>query len=106
MIGFPWTIRIMGFVMLFDTVLILLLGRPRTVRKSSGPFVEWQAFLEPAYSLFAIGIFLILWGIYIAYFYVCQFLQHWVTLTSLVLKLIEANKCFGVLCRRRPTVMI
>ena len=62
----------MGFVILFNSALIILFARPHPIRRSSGPLVEWQSFCEPAYSLFAIGIFFILWGVYIAYFYVCR----------------------------------
>ena len=60
----------MGFVMLFNTGLIILLARPRTVHRTKGPLVEWAAFREAPYTLFAVGIFFTLWGLYVAYFYV------------------------------------
>ena len=102
MIGFAWTIRVMGFVILFNTILIILLARPRTLRKSSGPFVEWQAFHEPAYSLFAVGIFFVLWGIYIAYFYVCATFSssYWYTVFAV------AKSSFSILDRRLLMDMI
>jgi MFS family permease len=70
-IGHPWTIRIMGFVVLFNTILIVLLARPRQFNRTKGPLVDLSAFKDPTYSLFSIGIFFTLWGVYIAYFYVC-----------------------------------
>ncbi|KAI1499113.1 MFS monocarboxylate transporter-like protein [Biscogniauxia marginata] len=68
-IGYPWTIRIMGFIMLFNMILIFTFGRPRKFEKDKRPLIEPAAFKEPAYLFYAIGIFFTLWGIYIAYFY-------------------------------------
>ncbi|KAH7052138.1 MFS monocarboxylate transporter-like protein [Macrophomina phaseolina] len=72
-LGYPWTIRIMGFVMLFNTLLILGLARPRQFKRSKGALVDPRAFKEPTYLFFAIGIFFTLWGVYIAYFYTTTF---------------------------------
>lgn len=69
-IGYPWTIRVMGFVVLFNTAIVFLLARPRQFHRTRGPLVDPRAFKDPTYSLFAIGIFFTLWGVYIAYFYV------------------------------------
>lgn len=60
----------MGFVILFNTALIFTLMRPRHATRVKGPIVEWAAFREAPYSLFSIGIFLALWGVYFASFYV------------------------------------
>jgi hypothetical protein len=49
-----------------------MLARPRLVNRIKGPLVEWAAFHELDYTLFAVGIYLTLWGLYIAYFYVCE----------------------------------
>ncbi|KAL2158726.1 hypothetical protein VTH06DRAFT_4208 [Thermothelomyces fergusii] len=68
-IGYPWTIRVFGFIMIFNSALILLLGRPRKFKKDPRPLLDPAAFREPVYASFAIGIFFTLWGLYIAYFY-------------------------------------
>ena len=60
----------MGFLILFNTVMILTFVRPRLQARPKGPLVEFSAFREPVYSLFALGIFLVLWGLYFAYYYV------------------------------------
>lgn len=57
--------------MLFNTSIIVVLARPRHASRVKGPLVEWNSFRELPFSLFSIGIFLTLWGIYFAYFYVC-----------------------------------
>ena len=70
-IGFGWTVRVMGFVMLFNSVVILSLIRTRVVpSKKSHRFVELGAFREPPYALFAVGTFLILWGTFFTFYYV------------------------------------
>lgn len=60
----------MGFIMLFNSIVILALGRPRKFKKNKRPLVDPAAFKEPVYLFYAIGIFFTLWGLYIAYFYV------------------------------------
>lgn len=69
-VGFEWTVRTMGFVILFNTIVILTLARVRLPPRKSGPLVEWSAFAEPSYLLFCIGMFFNLWAVYFAYFYV------------------------------------
>ena len=68
--GFPWAVRCAGFVALFFSVIINLLLRPRLPPRKSGPIIEWAAFLEPAYVLFSIGVFLMFWALYFGFFYV------------------------------------
>lgn len=69
-IGFAWTVRIMGFVMLFNVIVILTLARTRIPPRTTGPLIEWTAFRELPYVLFAVGSFLSLWGVYFAFYYV------------------------------------
>lgn len=71
-IGYPWTIRVFGVIIVFNSILILVLGRPRKFRQERRPLIELAAFKEPVYLIFSIGIFFTLWGLYIAYFYVCE----------------------------------
>ncbi|KAI9703717.1 MAG: hypothetical protein M1836_007487 [Candelina mexicana] len=72
-IGFPWTVRVMGFVMLFNVIIIITFVRPRLNARPKGPLVEWAAFKEAPYSLFTVGIFLTLWGTYFASYYITVF---------------------------------
>ena len=55
---------------LFFSIIINLLLRPRLPPRKSGPIIEWAAFLEPAYVLFSIGVFLMFWALYFGFFYV------------------------------------
>lgn len=83
-IGFAWTVRCMGFLVLFCFVICLSLARTRLPKRASGPFIELSAFRERPYSLFVIGIFLTLWAVYFSYFYVSfaldfSILPAWIT---------------------------
>ena len=69
-VGFGWTVRTMGFVILFNTIVILFIARVRLPPRKPGSFVEWSAFEEVSYTLFCIGMFFNLWAVYFAYFYV------------------------------------
>ncbi|KAK4861799.1 hypothetical protein LT330_003834 [Penicillium expansum] len=67
---FPWAVRCMGFVILFMVIITLALLRPRLPPRKAGPLGEWSAFKEPAYMLFTLGVFLLYWTLYFAFFYV------------------------------------
>lgn len=69
-IGFAWTVRTMGFIILFNVIVVVSLARVRLAPRKTGPLVEWKAFLELPYTLFCTGMFLNLWAVYFAYFYV------------------------------------
>ncbi|KAI4209709.1 MAG: hypothetical protein LQ351_007363 [Letrouitia transgressa] len=72
-IGFAWTVRILGFVMLALQALTLVFMKPRLPPRKTGPLVEWAAFREASYTLFAIGMFLAFWAIYFAFYYIGSF---------------------------------
>ena len=70
-IGFAWSIRCLGFLVLVLMVFVNLLLRPRFAKpKAMGPAVELVAFKEPTFLLFAIGTFLVYWALNFGFFYV------------------------------------
>jgi MFS family permease len=72
-IGFPWTVRIMGFIMLAVGSLYCSLLKPRLPPRKSGPVFELCAFREPPYSLYLVAIFLIGLGQYFVFYYISSF---------------------------------
>ncbi|KAL2005548.1 hypothetical protein VTN00DRAFT_10041 [Thermoascus crustaceus] len=72
-IGFAWTVRVMGFVVLFNACVVLSLVRQRLPPRKTGPLIEWGAFTELPYVLFASGTFFALWATFYAYYYVRAF---------------------------------
>ncbi|OIW33592.1 MFS general substrate transporter, partial [Coniochaeta ligniaria NRRL 30616] len=72
-VGFAWTLRVMGFVMLFNSVLIVGLANARLPPRKRGPLVEVAAFREASYTLFSVGVFMLLWGVYVCYYYISHY---------------------------------
>jgi MFS family permease len=68
--GFAWTVRVMGLVILFNSIVIISIARVRIPPRKTGPLVEWGAFKELPYTLLCVGMFLNLWAVYFTYFYV------------------------------------
>jgi hypothetical protein len=50
-----------------------ILARPRVPPRRTGPILELAAFKELPYTLFAIGMFLVFWGIYFAPYFLGSF---------------------------------
>ncbi|KAI1483870.1 MFS general substrate transporter [Daldinia eschscholtzii] len=69
-IGFPWTMRVMGFVVMFNAAVMLTFARTRLPPRPRGPIVEWAAFKELPYSLYTAGAFCVLWSVYLIYNYI------------------------------------
>lgn len=72
-IGFPWTVRVMAFMMLAVGALYCSLLKPRLPPRKSGPVLELSAFKELPYALFCIAVFLICLGQYFAFYYISSF---------------------------------
>lgn len=107
-IGFPWTVRVMGFVMLSTSAIIVPFSRARPGHGNRGghSFLDPTAKRDVPYLLFCIGIFLAFWGIYFAYYYVGAFgrdVLHVSQDTSLILILIINS--FGIPGRVVPNYL-
>lgn len=71
-IGFRWASRVAALIALIICVLSCLLLRPRLPGRKTGPFIEWAAFKEKSYVLFAVGAFFNFYGMYFGLFYVSE----------------------------------
>ena len=72
-IGFGWTVRTIAFFMLLTMIFPLVYTKSRLPPRKAGPLVEWSAFRDPAYSIYAFGIAMICWGVYFPYYYLAAF---------------------------------
>ncbi|KAH8723855.1 MFS monocarboxylate transporter-like protein [Phaeosphaeriaceae sp. PMI808] len=75
-IGFPWTTRIIGFIMLITNLINIALFRTRLPPRKSGPIVDWDSFKEVPYSLYCTGMFFNFWGLYYAFFYIGSYARN------------------------------
>ncbi|KAK4447837.1 major facilitator superfamily domain-containing protein [Podospora aff. communis PSN243] len=74
-IGFAWTVRVMGCVVVVNAGVIMACSRARLVGRR-GPLFEWRAFRERPYTLFCVGMFLNWWALYFAFFYISVFAKN------------------------------
>jgi MFS family permease len=88
-IGFPWTVRVLGFINVFCLATALAVMRPRLPPRKAGPIVEWQAFREVPYASMVVGMSLVFGGLFFTYYYLGSYgrdIQHmsYVESTNLV----------------------
>jgi MFS family permease len=58
-IGFGWTMRSIAFLQLAILIVANMFAKTRVPPRRTGPIVEWEAFKEIPYTLFAIGSFFV-----------------------------------------------
>lgn len=105
-IGFPWTMRVLRFLTSGMLLLSFFRLEQRVPPRKSGPIVECRAFLEPAYLLFSIGIFLNFRGLYIAFFYISSFAKQHIGFTEdKSIDLILIMNGVGILARTVPNYL-
>ena len=75
-IGFPWTVRVLGFVNMACLGAALAFMRPRLSPRKAGPVIEWQAFREVPYACMVIGMSFVFGGLFFSYYFVSC---HWRT---------------------------
>ncbi|KAI1277848.1 riboflavin transporter MCH5 [Xylaria sp. FL0933] len=68
-IGFAWTIRAMGLVMVVTMLFVLAMMRSRLHPRRTGSLVELSAFRELEYTFYTVGMFLNFWGVYLPVYY-------------------------------------
>ncbi|KAF6828314.1 MFS monocarboxylate transporter [Colletotrichum plurivorum] len=71
--GIEWTLRAMGFLVLFNSIIVFIIARPKPASRASAPLLDLPAFKELPYLFFTVGMFFTLLGAYFAYYYVPQF---------------------------------
>jgi hypothetical protein len=58
-VGFPWTMRALGFIQLGCLVICNVGIKPRVPPRKTGALVDWASFREASYVLFAAGMFFV-----------------------------------------------
>ncbi|PPJ50000.1 hypothetical protein CBER1_04750 [Cercospora berteroae] len=69
-IGYPWTVRVIGFIMLATNIVTITFLRTRLPPRKSGPLVDWASFKELPFALYCISMFFNFWGLYFVFFYI------------------------------------
>ncbi|KAL2166128.1 hypothetical protein VTG60DRAFT_3267 [Thermothelomyces hinnuleus] len=71
--GFPAAMRAIGYVQVATFAVALVGLKQRIPPRKSGPLVEWKAFCEGEYTLYAAGSFSFFLGLYFAFYYIASF---------------------------------
>ncbi|KAA8645502.1 hypothetical protein EYZ11_005061 [Aspergillus tanneri] len=105
-IGYGWTVRILGFISLATLIPCLIFLKQRLPPRRSGPLVEWAAFMELPYALFAVGMFLNFWGLYVGFFYIGSFGRDIIGLSqSTAIDVLLVMNGVGLLGRLIPNLL-
>ncbi|KAF6795325.1 oxalate formate antiporter, partial [Colletotrichum musicola] len=73
-IGFPWSIRIVGFISLITTALACLLLRKRLPpNKVKGGSIDFKALSNPKYAITTVAVFLVEFAVFIPYTYISSY---------------------------------
>lgn len=72
-LGFAWTVRVIGFVVLTLFIISNLILRTRVKPRKLGGIIDWTAWREIPYACFAGGMFLIMFGLFFGFFYVSAY---------------------------------
>lgn len=103
-IGFPWTMRVIGFaalVLLSYAWLVMDTRQPPSINISNGGWkhvklVEPSAFKVPAYTSFVLGSTLVLFGLYTPFTYIDLFTDHYhIPATGYYLSVLNGASLFG-----------
>ncbi|KAF9872798.1 MFS monocarboxylate transporter [Colletotrichum karsti] len=74
-VGFAWAVRCQALMMLVLAIIACTLLKPRLAPRKKGSILEWAAFKERSYSLFAVGSFFFFLALYFSFFYINTFAQ-------------------------------
>jgi MFS family permease len=102
--GFPWTIRIVGFIMLVLNIITMALYRTRLPPRKSGPIVDWASFKDTSYSIYCIAMFFSFWGLYFSFFYIGSYGRNVLGVSyQQSINLLLVQVCMGFIFRLLPT---
>ena len=96
-LGFGWTVRIIGFIILALVLVAMALIRPRLPPRH-GQIIILSAFKDFSYTSLVIALFLLLWGMYTPFFYLTEYaIAHGMSqnLASYMLAILNAASFFG-----------
>lgn len=105
-VGHGWTLRTLGFITVASLIPCVLFFKQRLPPRKTGPLVEWAAFTELPYVLFAVGMFMIFTGLYVGFFYIGSFSRNIIGVPeSTSIDLLMVMNGVGLLGRLAPNLM-
>ncbi|KAJ5559419.1 Major facilitator superfamily domain general substrate transporter [Penicillium frequentans] len=96
-VGFGWSVRIVGFIILFMVLIAMVTIRERLPPRRGKIFLA-AAFTRAPYVLVTLGIFFMMWGLFTPFFYLPQYAQsHGMGSqnSTYLLSILNAGSVFG-----------
>jgi MFS family permease len=105
-IGFAWTTRVLGFIILVTMVIPNVCMRVRVLPAKSRSLLDLKAFAIPAYSFQVVGFFFGFMGLYMPFFYSQVYaLQEHITSESLAFYLLAVMNSTSMFGRILPNLV-
>ncbi|KAI2630996.1 MFS general substrate transporter [Hypoxylon sp. NC1633] len=82
-IGFPWAVRICGFISIVLAVIGFNILVPRKLQRTPAPFLDLNAFRYAPYAMFSGGAFLIYFSLFTMLIYINSFARESIGLSEL-----------------------
>jgi MFS family permease len=99
-VGFAWSTRIVGFILLFLCIIANLLIRARIPKSLAhrSPHPDFRILTQPAFAMTVIGVFLLEWALFIPLAYITSYALEENYSTSFaydILPILNAGSVFG-----------
>lgn len=98
-IGFPWSVRVIGFIALGTLVVLIAVMRMRVKVPKARAFVDWSAFTDMPYMVFVVATLIGFMGLSIVLFYLSYDAEEWsITDTRMafyIIAIFNAASTFG-----------
>ncbi|TQS31592.1 hypothetical protein Golomagni_08124, partial [Golovinomyces magnicellulatus] len=103
-IGFPWTLRIMAFIMLATYIPCLVLFKSRLPPANIPNWIDTSAFSEKPFLLFSLSMFFNFWGLYFAFFFLGTYARDVLHMEKPI-NLVMILNGVGIIGRVLPTII-
>ena len=97
-LGFGWSVRILGFLMLALSIIACVSVSANAPKRKGGSPLTLEAWKNPAYSMQIAGLFLVIWAMFFPFFYIPAYAQSIsisVEMSFYLIAITNAGSMFG-----------
>lgn len=80
-LGYAWTIRILGFIILGTSAVTVAFLKPRLPPRRSGPLVDWEAFKDAPFTIYVLSMWFNFFALYFGFYYITPYARDVVGLS-------------------------
>jgi predicted MFS family arabinose efflux permease len=97
-LGFGWSVRILGFLMLAMSIVACMTITSNAPRRKTGAPLTFEAWSRPAYTWQILGLFLVFWAMFFPFFYIPSYAQSvgvGISLSNYLIAILNAGSLVG-----------